>query len=202
MTTRFYRFFHAFFFVIFKIFCPFTAYGLENLPKDRPVVLCPNHANAVDPILVCLSLRGTVPVRVMAKKELMETPVVGRFLSKMGVFSVDRGNSDLAAVKTAIKSVRDGSNLLIFPEGTRVRQEGDVRAKGGVAMIALRTGAPLVPVYAGGRHKFLRHTRIYFGEPYEPKTETRHGTAEEYQRFADEVLRRAYELGRRAGACP
>jgi 1-acyl-sn-glycerol-3-phosphate acyltransferase len=191
-----YRAAHAFFTPFFHVFTPFCAHGTENLPQDRPFILCPNHANAADPILVCLSMSGKVPIRVMAKKELMDTPVVGPFLKSIGVFGVDRGSGDIAALKTAIKAVKDGENLLIFPEGTRVKYEGQVQPKGGVAMIALRTGAVMVPVYAGGRKKLFRMTHIVFGEPYEPTTETRHGTAEEYQKFADEVLRRAYELGR------
>ena len=184
------------FYPVFQLLWPFRAHGVENLPEDRPFILCPNHSNAVDPFLICLSMPRSVPIRIMAKKELMDKPVLGRFLGALGAFGVDRGHSDIAALKTAIKALKDGENLLIFPEGTRVKRQGEAAAKGGVAMIALRTGAVLVPVYAGKRNKLLRKTHIVFGEPYEPKTATRHGTAEEYQAFADEVLRRAYALGR------
>ena len=194
--TGWYRFFHALFYPVFRLVFPFRVHGLEHVPRDRPVVFCGNHRHAMDPFLVCLSLPRRLPVRIMAKQELMDLPLVGWFLGKLGVFGVDRGHSDLNAVKTAIKTIRDGGSLLIFPEGTRVKNEGEVRPKGGAAMIALRTGAPLLPVYTGKRHKFLRRTHVIFGEPYEPKTESRHGTAEEYQAFADELMRRAYALGR------
>lgn len=194
--NRVYRVSHAVFQPFFHLFYPFRAHGLENLPQDRPFILCPNHSHAVDPILVCLSMPGSVPIRIMAKKELMDTFALGAYLKALGVFGVERGGSDIASLKTAIKALKDGENLLIFPEGTRVKQEGQIRPKGGVSMIALRTGAVLVPVYAGKRDKLFHRTDIVFGKPYEPKTETRHGTAEEYQEFADEVLRRAYELGR------
>ncbi len=194
--NRFYRGAHLFFYPAFKVLFPFRVHGLENLPKDRAFILCPNHANAADPFLVCLSIPRDIPIRIMAKKELMDTPLLGKFLSALGAFGVDRGHSDISALKTAIKSLKDGENLLVFPEGTRVAYPGELRAKGGVSMIALRTGAVLVPVYAGKRKKLFRRTEIVFGEPYEPKTETRHGTAEEYQAFSDEVLRRAYELGK------
>lgn len=193
--NRFYHTFCVIFDPLFHVFFPFRAHGLEHLPKDRPFILCPNHANAMDPFLVCLSMPHSVPIRIMAKKELMDKPLLGRFLGALGAFGVDRGHSDIAALRTAIKALRDGDNLLVFPEGTRVKYPGEMRAKGGVAMIALRTGAALVPVYAGKRNKLFRRTDIVFGEPYEPETATRHGTAEEYQAFADEVLRRAYALG-------
>ncbi len=194
--TRFYRIFHLVMRPLVWLFFPFCVHGWENVPKDRPVVLCGNHSHAMDGVLVCFAMPRTVPVRIMAKRELMEKPFLGWLLRKLGTFGVDRGHSDLTAVKTAIKAVRDGQNLLVFPEGTRVRQEGDVRPKGGAAMIALRTGVPMVPVYAGKPKKFLHMTHIVFGEPFEPKTESRHGTAEEYQMYADEVVRRAYALGR------
>ncbi len=194
--TRFYRVMHVILFPILWLLFPFKAHGLENLPKDRAVVFCANHAHAIDPFLICDSLPRTVAVRIMGKKELFERPFLGWFLTKLGGFPVDRGNSDLAAVKTSIKSIKDGMHLLVFPEGTRVAHEGDVRPKGGVVMIAMRTGAPMVPVYVGKKNKLFHMTHVIFGEPYEPKTATRHGTAEEYQEYADEIVRRAYALGR------
>ena len=194
--TRFYRVFHFVFYPILWALFPFTIHGRENVPTDRAVVLCANHAHAIDPFLICLALPRHVPVRIMAKKELMETPLLGGFLGRLGAFGVDRGHSDLNAVKTAIKTVRDGAHLLVFPEGTRVKHEGEVQPKGGVVMIAMRTGAPLLPVYVGKPNKLFHKTHIVFGEPYEPKTASRHGTAVEYQAYADEIVRRAYDLGR------
>ena len=194
--TRFYRVFHFVFYPILWVLFPFTIHGRENVPTDRAVVLCANHAHAIDPFLICLALPRHVPVRIMAKKELMDTPLLGGFLGRLGAFGVDRGHSDLNAVKTAIKTVRDGAHLLVFPEGTRVKRQGEAQPKGGVVMIAMRTGAPLLPVYVGKPHKLFHMTHIVFGEPYEPKTAARHGTAEEYQAYADEIVRRAYELGR------
>ena len=194
--TRFYRVFHFIFYPILWLLFPVTIHGRENVPKDRPVVLCANHAHAIDPFLICLALPRRVPVRIMAKKELMSVPFIGWLIRNLGAFGVDRGHSDLSAVKTAIQTIRDGAHLLVFPEGTRVEHEGDVQPKGGVVMIAMRTGAPLLPVYAGKKRKLFHMTHIVFGEPYEARTATRHGTAEEYQEYADEIVRRAYALGR------
>lgn len=179
---------------VIHLLFPVSVSGLENLNREQSVVFCANHASAWDPILLCLALPRRMPIRIMAKKELMEKPVIGWFLKKLGVFGVDRGHSDLNAVKTAIQTVRNGGNLLVFPEGTRVERAGQVRAKGGVVMIAMRTGAVLLPVFVGGKKRLFHRTHIVFGQPYHPATATRHGTAEEYQAFADEVLRRAYAL--------
>lgn len=196
-TTLFYRIFLVIVRPFVWLLFPFRAHGLENVPKDRPVVLCGNHAHAMDPFLIGLCLPLSVSKRIMAKKELMSLPVIGWFLRSLGAFPVDRGHSDLGAVKYSLQAIREGSHLLVFPEGTRVKHEGDVRPKGGVAMIAVRAGAPLLPVYAGTPKKLFHMTHIVFGEPYELHPAAKHGTAEEYQEYADEVVRCAYELGRR-----
>lgn len=194
--TKFYRVLHVLFWPLMQLLFPFRLEGLENLPRDRAVVLCANHAHLIDPVTICFALPRDYPIRIMAKKELFERPFLRWLITKLGAFPVDRGHSDLSAVKTAIRAVRDGQNLLVFPEGTRVAKEGDAQPKGGVVMIAMRTGAPLVPVYVGTKKKLFHRTRVVIGEPYEPKTATRHGTAEEYQAYADEIVRRAYALGK------
>lgn len=131
-----------------RLLYPLRVEGREKLlGHDVGLVLCSNHPSAWDPVLICVALGGRFPIRVMAKRELMKIPVLGFLLRKIGVFGVDRSNSDVAAVKTAIRTIRDKQNLLIFPEGTRSSGEGVTRPKGGVAMIAIRTGAMLAPVY-------------------------------------------------------
>ena len=125
VKNRFYRFIRATWRPFATFLHPLRVEGLENLPKDQPVLLCANHSSAVDPILLICAMRQDFPLRIMAKKQLMKIPVVGAFLRAIGVFGVDRGNSDIAAVKTSIQSLRDGWNLLVFPEGTRVKEPGD-----------------------------------------------------------------------------
>ena len=194
--TRFYRFFHLVFYPILWLLFPFTFHGRENVPNDRPVVFCANHAHAMDPFLLALGLPRTMPIRFMAKKELMDAPLLGWFLGKLGAYSVDRGHSDAKALRTSIESLRDGVSLLVFPEGTRVKHEGDERAKRGAVVIAMRTGVPMLPVYVGTPRKLFRMTHVVFGEPFEARGEARRATPEEYQGYADEIMRRAYALGR------
>ena len=175
-------------------FRPVELRGTENL-GDEAVILCANHSSAWDPILLVLAMPQNFNVRIMAKKQLFSIPVVGWFLRNIGVFPVDRGNSDINAVKTAITSLRDGWNLLIFPEGTRVKQPGQVTPKSGAGMMAIRAGVKMVPVFIGMKKRLFRKTVITFGEPFAPVYTGRKGTAEEYQANTDEVMRRAYELG-------
>lgn len=191
-----YRFLNSFLFFFF----PVEVIGVENLPKHG-ALLCPNHASNWDPILVALKLPIDYHLHIMAKDSLFKNPILGWILLKVGAFPVSRGSSDIGAVKTAMKSIRDGDNLMIFPEGTVV-DEGigkvdgkPATAKSGIAVIGIRSGATLVPVYAGGKKRIFHKTRIIFGKPYHPVYTGRHGTSEEMLQIADDIVRRAYALG-------
>lgn len=186
--------------VLCKIVFPYTVEGLEELPQER-VLLCPNHSSDLDPVLIAAALPTNYRCHFMGKEELFRNPVLNWAFRKMGGFPVSRGNSDIQAVKTAIQILKRDDNLLIFPEGTVIRDgigyvDGlPAHAKGGVAMIGIRTGAKLVPVYCGGPKKPFRKTRIIFGKPVEPVYTGRNGTAEEMQAIADQILKEAYALG-------
>ena len=190
------RFFHnvyVFMGPIIRRLFPTRVIGLENVPEGA-AVLCPNHANAFDPVLVALALPNDSRMRFMAKEELFRRKPIAWFLSKLGAFPVNRGGNDLAAIKTSMKCLQEGSRLLVFPEGTRVEYQGEVEAKGGVVLIASRTGVPMIPVYCGGRKKFLRRNTIVFGEPFVPVFSGRRPTAEETQSAANDLMDRVYDL--------
>lgn len=190
----FYRRLHRLLAPVIRFLYPLDVRGKEYL-TDEAVVLCPNHTNGWDPILLACALRYDVPVRFMAKKQLMETPAIGWLAAKMGAFGVDRGNSDIAAIKTSIRCLHEGWKLIIFPEGTRVKDGEEVEAKGGAAMIAIRAGVPMQPVYIAPKKRMFRRTKIVFGPAYAPVYSGRKGTAEEYQANVDEIMRRIKELG-------
>ena len=181
--------------LVADIFHPVTVIGRENLP-EHGALLCPNHNSNWDPVLVALKVPVNYRLHIMAKKELFCNRVVDWVLRKLGAFPVDRGEGDIEAVKNALKAIKSGDNLLIFPEGTRVEREGDLPAKGGVAVIGIRAGAVFVPVYVEGNKRLLHRTRIIFGQAYRPEATSRRPSAEEVQKIADEVLRRSYALGR------
>lgn len=188
---------------VVRILYPATVEGMEHLPQSG-VLLCPNHASNWDPLLVVLRLPVNYRLHVMAKEELFRNPVLAWILRKVGGFPVSRGGTDIQSVKTAIQAIKAGDNLLIFPEGTVIRNgigrvDGlPAHAKGGVAMIGVRTGAVLIPVFVDGEKRMFHRSRIIFGEPYEPVYTGRHGTAEEMQKIADDLLAQAYALGGQA----
>ena len=182
--------------------------GLENLPRNG-VLLCPNHASDLDPVLIGICLPINYRLHFMAKEELFQNRLFGRILRALGAFPVNREGADIQAVKTAMKVIHEGENLLIFPEGTTIHDgvgyhDGlPAHAHSGIAMIGVRSGATLVPVFADGKKRMFRKTTIIFGEPYVPQITGRRGTSEELQKVADDVLREAYALGGQAvGGAP
>lgn len=197
--NKFFRFIYRLMNCFVFLFHPVTVSGLENLPRHG-VILCPNHASNWDPILLTLKLPIDYHLYIMGKAQLFRNPLLGWFLRKVGVFPVSRGNSDIQAVKTALQTIKNGDNLLIFPEGTRIRngigRDGKpASAKSGAAMIGVRAGAILVPVFLDREKRAFHRTRIIFGKPYQPVYSGRRGTATEMQKIVDEIMKEAYALG-------
>ena len=199
-TNRFFVFVYYVLGFIMRIIHPTTVEGLEKLPKSG-ALLCPNHSSNWDPLLVVLKLPINYRVHIMAKQELFRFKPLAWALRHVGAFPVSRGDNDIQAVKTAIQAIKSGDNLLIFPAGTVIRngigcKDGlPAHAKAGVAVIGVRTGATMIPVFVDGDKKPFHRTRIIFGKPYIPVYTGRHGTSEEMQKIADDILAEAYALG-------
>jgi 1-acyl-sn-glycerol-3-phosphate acyltransferase len=127
---------------------PIRVEGLENLPRSGSYILVANHISWLDPPMIEFALG--VPIRYMAKRELFAVPVIGFVLRAIGNFPVRRGESDRRALETALRVLEAGQPLGYFPEGTRSKDGVLHRAKPGIAFLARRSGAPLVPVAISG----------------------------------------------------
>lgn len=194
MRRRWYTGIYLLLYPLFRLVHPSLAVGVEGLPEGG-ALLCPNHTKASDPFLVVFALGLGRPVSAMAKAEIMAVPVVGWLLERAGVFGIDRGRADVGAVKTAMKRLKAGEKLLLFPEGTRVKEgEESSEAKHGAILLALSTGVPIVPVYVPRRKNWFRPTRVVFGEAYHPVIAGRRATAEEYDQLARELMERIWAL--------
>ena len=189
-----FHFLYAVIWPFFNLFRPVKAIGREHIP-DGPAVICPNHTTAADPFYVVFAFGHKYPMRAMAKIQIMRIPLIGWLLSKAGVFGVDRGAADMKAVKTALKVLKEGDKLLMFPEGTRVHEGEHVEAKTGAALFAARTGVPLLPVYIQPNKRAFRFNTVVIGEPYKPTFAGRKPTAEELQTIAHDLLDRVHALG-------
>ena len=190
-------FFHLLYCVVwpyFRLIHPVRAVGRENIPEG-PAVICPNHTTAGDPFYVVFAFGFRWPMRAMAKMEIMRMPFIGWILSKAGVFGVNRDNTDLKAVKTAMKFLKEGDKLLMFPEGTRVHEGEDAQAKAGAALFATRAGVPLLPVYIQRKKKRFRRNTVVIGEPYTPEYKGRKPTSDELQAIAQDLMERVRALG-------
>jgi 1-acyl-sn-glycerol-3-phosphate acyltransferase len=119
--------------------------GAHNLPAHGPVIIAANHVSNWDPVLVGISLPR--PIHFMAKAELFTNPILGKLLTKLNAFPVKRGTADRRAIRQALDILGNNDVLGIFPEGERKKDEGMVTsAQTGVAMLALKSGAPVLPV--------------------------------------------------------
>lgn len=195
MPTKLYRFLRVFVLFFLRIGHPVVRVkGRENIP-DTPVVMCCNHSAFTDPIWVVVFANLPVLPRIMAKKELLEIPVFGKLLRKLGAFPVDRDGADIAAIKTSIKTLREGNKLLIFPEGTRIRKGKQSESHSGAILIATRTQTPVMPIYLTAKKKLFRRIDLVFGEPYLPETTEKRATEQELNDLADELLTKIYRLG-------
>ena len=191
------RVFHVLYAVVWPFFSlvhPVRAVGRENIPEGAALI-CPNHTKASDPFFVLFAFGRRHVMRAMAKAEVMRIPVIGWILSKAGVFGVDRGAADINAVKTALRFLKQGDKLLMFPEGTRVEEGENVEAKTGAAMFSVRTGAPIIPVYIPAKKRWFRPTTVVIGQPFTPQVAGRKGTSEEYHAIANDLMSRIRALG-------
>lgn len=164
---------------------PLRHTGRENIPKG-PAIVCANHSNYIDPVLVAFSFGRENLIHFMAKKEILSAPILGPILKKCGVFPVDRDNSDIDAIRTAMKCLKSGEKILIFPEGTRRNRDNAVEAKTGAVRIASKMQVPIIPVCIPRRKKIFGRVHINIGEPYYVEGSTH----EDFLRLADELMDR------------
>ena len=142
MKERFYKVMRVLLGAYYAVVFPATVEGLENIPAEGAFILCCNHCSNRDPFYLGVFIRQRF-LYFMAKIELFRFWPVSWFVRSLGGFPVDRGHSDLNAVRTALKLLKDGHGLGIFPQGTRSPDNAPTPMLEGVSMIALRANAPV-----------------------------------------------------------
>jgi len=175
-------------FYISKLFLEFLArilfhvkiYGRENLSAP-PYIIVSNHASYVDPTLIGM-LRRWNNVAFLAKKEFFGPPVLRAWFRSVGCIEVDRENG-VAGLRKALRALKHGRSVAIFPEGTRSADGSLQEAKSGAGFLVLRAGVPVVPVYIHGTQKALpKKGGIHYGAEISARA-GRPVTVEEFKPF-------------------
>lgn len=140
--------------------------GLENVPAQGPVILAANHTHLIDVMLVHCGIKPWVSW--VAKKELVEIPLLGWIIKAMGAIPVDRDKADISTARGMIASLRRGDIVGMFPQGTRVPPDKVplVPPRSGVAHFALKLDVPILPVAIEGSFRIFSKLRIVFGPAY------------------------------------
>lgn len=137
--------------------------GLENVPATGGAIVCGNHFNARDPLIVGITMKR--PISFMAKQELFRNKLLAWVITGMGVFPVKRGQPDRAALKRSIDVLQSGTCFGIFPEGTRNKTGKLGKAEPGTAYLALKSGAPVIPVGISSAYKLFGPIIVKYGKP-------------------------------------
>ncbi len=156
---------------IFKILFRLEAQGLEHIPKKGGFILASNHSSYLDPIALGIVCKR--PLNYMAKKELFRGSLAAKFFSKINVFPVKRDSADIWAIKEAIRRVRLGGALVLFPEGSRRFDGVSPEPYSGIGFLTVKLSVPVIPVFIKGAEeawpkgaKLIRPRKIvvYFGK--------------------------------------
>ena len=150
--------------ILFHTIMPVKFHHRERLLQDPPFILIANHRHALDPIAMAMGIPKQQIV-FLAKKELGKTPFTQNLMTRLHCILVDRHNVDMEAMRACMKAVKMKKILLIFPEGTR-HHEGEMeQIETGTALIAMRSKAPVIPIYFDRKLSFFHVTNLYVGEP-------------------------------------
>jgi 1-acyl-sn-glycerol-3-phosphate acyltransferase len=187
--------------VLFRL----EARGAEHVPKTGPVLLVANHSSNLDsPLIGAVTPR---PLSFLAKAELFRLPLLGSLIRRLNARPVRREGGDAGALRTALRILEGGGVLLMFPEGTR-GSEGMLREpRPGAAMLAVRSGAAVVPVFIQGTGRALprgarwpRPTKVIvtFGEPLVFPRKDAQGRKTDYEAVSREMMAAIGRLAKRA----
>lgn len=169
----FYRILFGLAWVLTHVICRLEVSGQEHIPQQGPLLVVSNHLSWYDPFLLGILF----PRRLWfyTKTEIFSWPLIGQLARMTGQIPVARGSADRLALERALGYLREGRALVIFPEGTVERQEQMISAHTGVAMLALRSKATLLPIaHTGTRRLFRREggwfprITVHIGEAYTP----------------------------------
>jgi 1-acyl-sn-glycerol-3-phosphate acyltransferase len=144
--------------------CPMVFHNVRNYNISAPFIVLSNHRSAFDPLAIALPCKR-YELRIIGKSELGKHPIAHYVLEKLHMISINRHETDIAAIRISLKLLNEGKVLGIFPEGTRYQPALMHEVQTGIAMLALRSQVPLLPVYIHQKIKIFHITHVYIGAP-------------------------------------
>jgi len=197
------------FWVLLKIYCRFRSFGRENVPLTGPAIIASNHASYLDPAIVGCGFRRKT--HFMARDSLFKVFLLGRWMRAVGVIPLKRNAADFRAVREAVKRLKEGDIVAVFPEGTRSFDGNLQEGLPGLGMIAKLSHAPVIPAYIKGSRNILPRgakfpkpvkTSVYFGEPLELSGDFLNDRGKhDYRLFIKEVMGRIGALRDESKTC-
>ncbi|MDE5943284.1 MAG: 1-acyl-sn-glycerol-3-phosphate acyltransferase [Clostridia bacterium] len=185
---KWFRSLHRFVNVVYRPFYPYKIHKPETPYEDRPYIIIGNHLSLFDPVLAAMATKK--PIHFMAKKELFEKGLMKKFVNKCECIPVYRDGGDMNAVIKAMKYLKNGESIGIFPEGKRNRTgERLLPFKSGATALSIKTKTPIIPFVMVKKIKFGRTTHALYGEPYEFTEYYGKKLTEEDIKTCDEILR-------------
>ena len=182
----------------YRVFYKVKIIGLDNIPQTGAVVLACNHVSNFDPPLVggFVGLKRD-PIYII-KKELLSVPLIGAMLKSFGFIAIDRykKGGDMQSLKQALKVIKEGKALFIFPEGTRSKTGKPIKPKAGIGFLLWHCQAPVVPIKVFNTEKmpFTRELKVVIGKPFMLTKHEGKPTKEQFQDFADSVMQQIIKL--------
>ncbi len=161
--NRFYTFARAIVRVLCAIIFPYKVVGLENVPAEGPVLLCCNHVSMIDPVFLACALKRRVTY--LAKKEVFSTKFTNWLFRSLGMVPVDRGASDIQAMRVCLDVLKQGGVLGIFPQGHRYKNDESREMQSGAAMMALRARPAVIAAHVSAPLKVFRMNYIRISAP-------------------------------------
>lgn len=163
-----YKIFKVLFIMVLKIISRYQVSGRQNLPKSGPALVVSNHISNWDPLMIGVAMPRQV--NFVAKEALFKIPLVGLLLRAWGAIPINRGRGNREALTKSMELLKAGKVVGIFIEGKRNLKNPDqmLKPQPGAAMLALKSGAPVVPVALINTNKILRSfkkVKVLIGEP-------------------------------------
>lgn len=189
-------------YVVCRFYLEYVAIGRENIPKKGAFIYCSNHTSFLDPIMLGISTPRNI--FYLARAIFFKTRFSSWYFRNINAIPVRNKNGDVASIRMAIRRLKDGMPLVIFPEGMRSK-DGKLRGgKPGIGFVAAKAGVPVIPAYSEGSFdacpkgiKTLKRSpiKLYIGKPmyFDIKRQDQ-GDKEAYQKISFQIMQRIAEI--------